>query len=351
MLEKGSRARLIWAPGKKPAAIEIWLSNVASDESVSCGALRTAIVLSFAFNATTGGCWQTKSTMAKSVRVSQSSIKQGLKELDDGGHILRTDEPIRGKLMRVVYPVFNPEIELQEPRARRGGVPKGVNPRQRSAENATRKAGATKAENTATIPAETHAVPASILMPESAPSPVADATINSAVPAASSPERGEHPIDPEAGPAGNVMNEKHPEGGIPYHAVRQRMHMQGFRDRPRLRLTPDDLRAGSKAWADGEFDSWAEHLTGEGPIHQFLTRTEDQSKSWAKGQPPCIQEQSKRIIPDPIRERRTQPDQVVAGCSHGGCGSAARYRCPETGFTFCIRHRGDSYTATEIRDG
>lgn len=350
MLEKSSRTPLMWAPGKKPSAMQDWLLNVASDKRVSCGALRTAVVLSFGFNATTGGCWQTKSTMAKSAAVSTSSIKQGLSELEISGHILRIEEPIRGKPMRVIYPVLNSEIEHQEPRTRRGGVSKGVNPRQRAAENAAREAGETKAETTAPTPAETHAVPAPIVMPESAPSPVADATISTVVPAAS-PEREEHPIDPEAGSAGNVMNEKHPENGIPYHAVRQRMDMQGFRSRPRIRLTPDDYKAGSQAWADGQFDSWAEHLTGEGPIHQSPARTEGQSKPWAKGQPPCIQEKSKSIILDPIKERRTQSDQVVAGCSHGGCGSAARYRCPETRLTFCIRHRGDSYAATEIRNG
>ncbi|MCJ2085845.1 hypothetical protein MKK88_07545 [Methylobacterium sp. E-005] len=351
MLEKSSRTPLTWAPGKKPIAMQGWLLNVASDKRVSCGALRTALVLSFGFNATNGGCWQTKSTMAKSAAVSTSSIKQGLAELETSGHILRIEEPIRGRPMRVIYPVLNSEIEQQEPRARRGGVSKGVNPKQRAAENAAREAGETKAENTAPAPAETHAVPASILMPEPAPSPVADATISAAVPVAASPEREEQPIDPEAGPAGNVMNERHPENGIPYHSVRQRMTMQGFRSRPGIRLTADDYKAGSQAWADGQFDSWAEHLTGEGPIHQSLTQTEGQSKPWAKGQPPCIQEKSKRIILDPIREGRTQPDQVVAGCSHGGCGSAARYRCPETGFAFCVRHRGNSYAAVEIHEG
>lgn len=99
MLEKGLRTPLTWAPGKKPAMMEAWLLNVASDKRISCGALRTAVVLSFAFNATTGGCWQTKSTMAKSAAVSTSSIKQGLSELEIGGHILRREEPIRGKPM------------------------------------------------------------------------------------------------------------------------------------------------------------------------------------------------------------------------------------------------------------
>jgi len=248
-----------------------WLLNVVSDKRVSCGALRTAVVLSFGFNATSGGCWQTKSTMAKSVAVSTSSIKQGLAELEICGHILRIEEPIRGRPMRVIYPVLNSEIEQQEPRTRRGGVSKGVNPRQRAAENAAREAGETKAENTAPAPAETHAVPASIVMPEAALSRAVEAAAAAAVPVSTSPKREEHPIDPEAGSAGNVMNEKHPENGIPYHSVRQRMDMQGFRSRPGIRLTLNDLRAASQAWADGQFDSWAEHLTGEGPIHQSIT--------------------------------------------------------------------------------
>ena len=350
MLEKGPYQPLTWAPGKKPIAMQSWLLNVASDKRVSCGALRTAVVLSFGFNATNGGCWQTKSTMAKSAAVSTSSIKQGLSELEISGHILRIEEPIRGKPMRVIYPVLNSEIEQQEPRTRRGGVSKGVNPRQRAAENAAREAGETKSETTLPAPAETHVMPASILMPEPAPSLAVEAAAAAAGPAAASPEREDHPFDPEAGSAGNVMNEKHPENGIPYHAVRQRMDMQGFRSRPGIRLTPDDYKAGSQAWADGQFDSWAEHLTGEGPIHQSPARTEGQSKPWAKGQPPCIQEKSKSIIPDSIKERRTQPDQVVVGCSQGGCASVARYRCSKTGFVFCTRHRGGSYTATEIQN-
>ncbi|WP_342112117.1 hypothetical protein [Methylobacterium sp. SI9] len=267
MLEKGPYQPLTWAPGKKPMAMQSWLLNVASDKRVSCGALRTALVLSFGSNATNGGCWQTKSTMAKSAAVSTSSIKQGLAELEASGHILRIEEPIRGLPMPVIYPVLDPEIEHQEPRARRGGVSNGVDPRKRAAENAAREAGETKAENTAPAPAEAHAVPASILMPEPALSPAVEAATVAAVPAAAASEREEHPIDPEAGSAGNVMNEQHPENGISYHAVRQRMYMQGFRSRPGIRLTPDDYKAASQAWADGEFDLWAEHLTGEGPIH------------------------------------------------------------------------------------
>jgi hypothetical protein len=350
MSEKGSRKPVRWAPGQKPAAVQAWLLNVASDQRVSCGALRTAVVLAFGFNATTGGCWQSKPTMAKSVKKSVSSIKHGLAELDRDVHILRTQEDIRGQDLRVIYPVLNPEIELQEPRARRGGVPKGVDPRRRAAENATRKTGEGKAENTAPAPAEALPAPAPIPKLEPAPSPVAEATASAAVPAPP-PEREERPIDAEAGAAGNVMNEKHPEGGIPYHAVKLRIDMQGFRVRPGFRLTPDDLRAGSQAWADGQFDSWAEHLTGEGPIHQFLTRTEGQSKKWAKGQPSCIQERSKSFIPDPIKEDRSQSEPVVIGCSHADCRAVARYRCSRTDLTFCIRHRGDSYTATEVRDG
>ena len=51
--EEGSRTPFTWAPGKKPAAMQDWLLNVASDERVSCGALRTAVLLSFGFNAAT----------------------------------------------------------------------------------------------------------------------------------------------------------------------------------------------------------------------------------------------------------------------------------------------------------
>ncbi|MCJ2086226.1 hypothetical protein MKK88_09490 [Methylobacterium sp. E-005] len=350
MLEEGPYQPLTWAPGKKPIAMQSWLLNVASDKRVSCGALRTALVLSFGFNATNGGCWQTKSTMAKSAAVSTSSIKQGLSELETSGHILRIEEPIRGRPMRVIYPVLNPEIEHQEPRARRGGVPKGVNPRQRAAAKAAPKAGEVKAENTAPAPVEPRSASRSV--PEPASSLVAESTASVAATASQpSPAGEESPADPDAKPAENVMSEKHPEGGIPYHSIRQRMAMQGFRSRPGIRLTPDDLRAASQAWADGQFDSWAELLTGEGPIHQSITRTEGQSKPWVKGQPPCIQEKSKSIIPDPIKERRTQPDHVVAGCSHGGCMSAARYLCSRTGFVFCVRHRGGSYIAAEIQNG
>ena len=251
----------------------------------------------------------------------------------------------------MIYPVLNAEIELQEPRARRGGVPKGVDPRRRAAENAARNGGEVKAKSVVPTPAEVLKTPQPTPEPAPAPSLVADATISAAVPAAAAPEREEHPIEPEAGSAGTVMNEEHPKRGIPYHAVRQRMGMQGFRSRPGIRLTPDDLRAGSQAWADGQFDSWAEHLTGEGPIHRSPTRTEGQSKPRAKGQPPCIQEKSKSIIPDPIEERRTPSSQVVAGCSHGGCRSAATYRCSRTDLAFCVRHRGNSYPAVEIREG
>jgi hypothetical protein len=351
MSEKGSRTPLTWAPGKKPSAMAAWLLNVASDENISCGALRTAVVLGFAFNATTGGCWQTKSTMAKSVRVSVSGIKQGLAELDALGHILRAQEDVRGRDLRVIYPVLNPEIKLQEPRARRGGVPKGVDPRRRAAEKAARTGDEPKAKSVMPTPAEVLLTPQPSPEPAPAPSLVADATISAAVPAAAAPEREGHPIEPEARSAGNVMNEEHPKHGIPYHAVRQRMDMQGFRCRPGLRLTPDDLRAGSQAWADGQFDSWAEHLTGEGPIHQFITRTEGQSKPWSKGQPPCIQEKSKILIPDPIKEDRSQSESVVTGCSHADCRAVARYRCSRTDFAFCVRHRGNSYAAVEIREG
>ncbi len=241
-----------------------WLLNVASDEEMSLGALRVAIVLSFGFNATTGGCWQTKSTMAKSVKISVSSIKQSLKELDDGGHILRVNEPIRDKPMRVIYPAFNPEIERQEPRARRGGVPKGVNPRRRVAEKAARNSDEVKAKSL--VPTVAEASPTLQPISESAPalSPVREVAASAVTPAPSPPEREERSIEPEARPAENVMNEQHPKGGIPYHSIGQRMDMQGFRVRPRLRLTPDDRRAGSQAWADGQFDSWAEHLTGRG---------------------------------------------------------------------------------------
>jgi hypothetical protein len=350
MSEKGSRKPLTWAPGKKPGAMQDWLLNVASDENVSCGALRTAIVLSFAFNATTGGCWQTKSTMAKAVKVSVSSIKQGLAELDAQGHILRAQEDVRGRDLRVIHPVFNPEIKLQEPRARRGGVPKGVDPRRRAAENAVRNGGETEAESAALAPAEVSPASQPAPEPEPAPSPACEMAATAAAPTPPL-EQEERPIDLEAKPAENVMMEKHPEGGIPYHSIKLRMDMQGFRVRPRLRLTPDDLRAGSQAWADGQFDSWAEHLTGEGAIHQSLTRTEGQSKKWVKGQPPCIQEKSKNFIPDPIKEDRSRSEPVVIGCSHADCRAVARYSCSRTGLSFCIRHRGDSYTATEIRDG
>jgi hypothetical protein len=350
MLEKGSHTPLTWAPGKKPAAMQDWLLNVASDKRVSCGALRTAVVLSFGFNATTGGCWQTKSTMAKSAAVSTSSVKQGLSELEISGHILRIEEPIRGKPMRVIYPVLNPEIEQQEPRARRGGVPKGVNPRQRAAAKAAHKGG--EAENAVPAPIEPRSASRSVTEHEPASSPVAEATTSVvAVASQSSPESKEGPNDPAAKPAESVISEKHPEGGIPYHSVRLRMGLQGFRARPGIRLTPDDLRAASQAWADGQFDSWAEHLTGEGAIHQSITRTEGQSKPWAKGQPPCIQEKSKIFIPDSIKEDRSRSQPVVIGCSHADCRAVATYRCSRTDFAFCVRHRGNSYTAVDIREG
>ncbi|XYD12652.1 hypothetical protein R1A27_34485 (plasmid) [Methylobacterium sp. NMS12] len=328
-----------------------WLLNVASDENISCGALRTAIVLSFGFNATTGGCWQTKSTMAKSVRVSVSGIKQGLAELDTLGHILRAQEDVRGRDLRVIYPVLNPEIKLQEPRARRGGVPKGVDPRRRAAENAARTGDDPKAKSVAPTHAEASPTPQPIPEPAPVLNPAREVADSAVTPAPSPPEREERAIKPEARSAVNVFNERHPPGGIPYHSIRQRMDMQGFRGRPGLRLTPDDFRAGSQAWADGQFDSWAEHLTGEGPIHRSPTRTEGQSKPWAKGQPPCIQEKSKIFIPDPIKEDRSRPELVVIGCSHADCRAAARYRCSRTDLAFCVRHRGNSYAAVEIREG
>lgn len=351
MSEKGSRTPLTWAPGKKPPAMQDWLLNVASDQRTSLGALRAAIVLSFGFNATTGGCWQTKSTMAKSVNRSPSSIKQSLKELNDCGHILRADEDIRGRDLRVIHPVLNPEIKLQKPQARRGGVPKGVDPRRRAAENAARTGDEAKAKSVVPMPAEVLPTPRPIPEPEPGPSPAREVAATAVASSSSPSEQKERSIDPDARPVENVFNERHPPGGIPYHSIRQRMDMQGFRVRPRLRLMPDDFRAGSQAWADGQFDSWAEHLTGEGPIHRSPTRTEGQSKPWAKGQPPCIQEKSKSFIPDSIKEDRSQSDQVVAGCSHGGCGSAATYRCSRTDLAFCVRHRGSSYAAVEIREG
>ena len=348
MATNGTDGRLMWEPGEKASALEGWVLNVLSDNRLSCGALRIATLLSLRFNSQNGACWLRKTKMAAAVKVSVSSIKQGLGELEKAGHILRVQEVIRDKSMRVIYPVLNGDIEDQTPRARRGGVPTGVNPRERAAENAARKTvGGLEDESAASAPAT--ARPTLRTAPEPALDPEKATTSAAPVhPSASSDalDRGS-PIDPDPTTPPSVKSNDYPAGGLPYWRVNITLDHQGFRSKPR-RLTADQTRELSQAWADGEFDIVAERLTGERPIHQSSLRTEDQSGNGSKAVPPSIQEQSINIIPDPIPGRRIQPEQVVVGCSHTGCRVPARFRSLSNGDLLCIRHRGGGVSCVEL---
>ena len=341
-----SRDRFTWEPGQKPAAMQTWFLNTLSDIRLSRGALRTAGILMFGFNATTGACWQRKTKMAESAGVSVSTIKQGLAKLEATGHILRVQEPIRGRAMRVIYPVLNPEIEEQERRARRGGVPKGVSPQQRATENAARKAGEVRTESVAYALDEAHLTPEA--SPEPVPARIGETVSDMAVPASSDASDRQHSVDPKPQVSRSVRGETHPPGGIPYWKIELSLMQQGFRMGGRRRLTDDEIREGSQAWADGEFDLWAERVTGEGPRHRPFTWTEGQSGGRPSTLSPSIQEKSERIIPDPIPEMRIRTERSVTGCSHAGCRLPARFRCLLTEDLLCIRHRGGGLYEVEI---
>lgn len=132
------RVRLPWVNGAKMLAMEKWAQNLMRDDDLSRGAIRVAWALQFAFHSKEGNkrgaCWETKETLAARAGMTAKAVQGGLAELDKAGHIIRTEQTIGGKEMRVIYPCFNQSVQDRPKRAARGGLPKGVSGKARAAE-------------------------------------------------------------------------------------------------------------------------------------------------------------------------------------------------------------------------
>ncbi len=126
--ESGTRERLKWAAGKKPAAMENWSATLARDVRGGLPAYRLGLILPPLFHSTRGICWMTRKRLAETSGVSISSVRDGLRELEELGHIGRGLEVIGGKRKRTIFPTICHEVAVQARRVRRGGVAKGVDP-------------------------------------------------------------------------------------------------------------------------------------------------------------------------------------------------------------------------------
>lgn len=124
----------VWDEGKKWETMEQWAQQVMADDDLSPRDLKVAWVLMFGFNSRNARCWLKKATIAERGGVSVSSVKQALSLLERRGHITRTTEGDSGSELRIIYPVIDPWRPTPEPRRRRGGVAKGVDPRALAAE-------------------------------------------------------------------------------------------------------------------------------------------------------------------------------------------------------------------------
>lgn len=125
-----------WPKDKKWDHMEGWAQNLMRDPDLSKAAVKVAWALAFAFNRDTGQCWQTIPTIARTINLSGSYVTDALKELEQGGYIIRRREWVEyeQKKLRVFLParLFDPDRAAAKsaPRKARGGVPKGVNPRE-----------------------------------------------------------------------------------------------------------------------------------------------------------------------------------------------------------------------------
>lgn len=132
------RLRVTWLAGKKPGAMDSWSKSIMGDQDLSRGAIRVAWALTFSFNSDDGYSWETKAKIAKRVSLSVSTVKNVLNELDSRGHIERSEKAVYGnRKMRVIWPCYTRLLAEQLPRKRKGGVAKGVNPRQIRARRGT----------------------------------------------------------------------------------------------------------------------------------------------------------------------------------------------------------------------
>lgn len=123
-----------WPSGGKMQAMEAWAGRVMSDHRSSRTELKVAWSLSYSFNSDDGRCWASRAVLAKRAGLSESAVKSALTGLDRNGHIARSTEVIRGKEMRIVRPTLSRSFGMAEPRPRRGGVAKGVDPRSLAAD-------------------------------------------------------------------------------------------------------------------------------------------------------------------------------------------------------------------------
>lgn len=111
-----------WVPGEKMQAMDGWAQSVSKDPRTTKGELAVAWALMFSFNSEDGRSWESKATIAKRVGLSETYVGGSLAGLDENGHIYRTEEKIRGRMMRVIRPTLSRTSRRQEPRKRPGGV-------------------------------------------------------------------------------------------------------------------------------------------------------------------------------------------------------------------------------------
>lgn len=123
------RQPLTWLPKKKMEAMASWSQLVMADHRLTKTELKVAWALTYAFNSEDGRCWETKAVIAKRAGLSESAVKATLTGLDEKGHITRTFEVIRGKKVRVIRPTLSRSFGIPQPRPRRGGVAKGIDPK------------------------------------------------------------------------------------------------------------------------------------------------------------------------------------------------------------------------------
>lgn len=152
-----------WKEGEKPKFIMPWLGNVGRDRRVTLPGTRLAIALADLFNSRTGYCFAMNSTLAERSGVSPSAVKVGLQQLEEFGHIIRTERAVGGKKLRHIAPSWTNDPMGQGQRTRRGGVPQGTDPKVQKAEKAA------AAEQPATIPAESSPIPDPIVVEATEP--------------------------------------------------------------------------------------------------------------------------------------------------------------------------------------
>ncbi|HML44658.1 MAG TPA: hypothetical protein PKE13_17280 [Hyphomicrobium zavarzinii] len=72
---------------RSPLERLMWATQVAADFTLPAASVRVAVYLAHMINAKTAAAWPAIQTIAAALTVSQSTVRNGLRSLESGGHL------------------------------------------------------------------------------------------------------------------------------------------------------------------------------------------------------------------------------------------------------------------------